>query len=445
MKSAHLKRLLPALALSLLLTAGSQAESPPLIAPEALRADLRLATQTIEETHPDLAHSVAPRDLRAAAAKIERDLDHPMTQAEAWATMARLNPVMADGHVMIGLPDWRAQSVSALANGTTYFPFEVTVDELGRLRIVSELGGAPSALAGKRIARINGTSADEVAKRLLGLAHGDTPRMRAALVSQRWWLFYAKVYGTPAGFDLHLEGGHAMRIAASSQTPVILRQDADFDRLFQCEITPRGAVLTIKAFQWSDKQRFLAFTQTCFEQVKAAGADRLVIDIRENGGGDDDFWKDGVLPYIATRPYKHGSTYLARVLEPRAPGQVKGQIISGAIETATTPPASEPLRFEREVDVLIGPLTYSSAVLFSNVVQDYGFGALYGAGEAVRTRQTGGVRTLKLPGSGLIVSYPRFVLDRPSGSAKPIYLTPDRPLPNDPLHPRAAIEALLNQ
>jgi hypothetical protein len=75
--------------------------------------------------------------------------------------------------------------------------------------------------------------------------------------------------------------------------------------------------------------------------------------------------------------------------------------------------------------VLVGSSTYSSAVVFSNVVQDFGFGKVAGVGDSVRAATTGGTRRTTLPNSGLIVVSPRFVLTRPSGKAEPTLLTPD--------------------
>lgn len=436
-----LKRLGLALVAAALTNGAAIAAEPP-ISVTGLRADLRLAVETIEQTHPDLAHSVQKSELERAARQIERELDRPMTRTEAWSVLAQLNPVLADGHLFIGLPDWRQQTALALARGEGFFPYEVSIDAHGGLRIVSALGGAPTPLAGRRIRRINGRDAGQVVRALSARVHGDTPAFRAALLAQRWWLFYAKVYGSPAAFDLDLAGMGHKTIAASRETPAMLQEEASFERAFRCDVDSRGAVLTAATFAWPDKARFFAFTHDCFAKIAAAGASRLVIDIRHNGGGDDDMWRDGLLRYIADRPYKHGSRYLKRVVSPGA-GEVAGQIVSGVIETAATPPPSEPLRFKGRVFVLVGPLTYSSAVLFSNVVQDYGFARVAGVGGAVRTRQSGGVQSLRLPNTGLLLFYPRFVLDRPSGAAAPAYVEPDLPVPEDPLHEQAAVDALL--
>lgn len=400
-------------------TAGAAATDAQRFAPAALQADLRFALHTIEQQHPDLAHSVAAGRLDRAAEAVRRQLVRPMSRDEAWATLAQLNPILADGHLFIGLPDWRGRSSAAISTGTGFFPFEVRLDAQQYPVIVAALGGADTPLAGRRITRIGGKDARSVARSLLARAHGDTPAFRTALLSQRWWLFFATLYGTPADYDLVFAGSQdRQRVAAGHTLPRILQQEASFDRLFSCGVgTDGSARLTAASFAWEDKDRFFRFTHDCFAQIKATSARRLIIDVSANGGGDDDLWKDGILRYIATTPYKQGSTYVKR--------ERSGAITRGAIETATQPAGDEPLRFTGAVSVLIGPLTYSSAVLFSNVVRDYGFGTLIGSGGAARTRQSGGVQSVKLPNTGLILSYPRFVLDPPAGPRASAYLKPD--------------------
>jgi Peptidase family S41 len=418
------------------------------ITPAGLQADLRLAVETIERNHPELTHSVDPETLARAAEEIRRRLVRPMDRAEAWAALARLNPVLADGHLFIGLPDWRAESAEALTRGTRYFPFEVVIDAAGDLRIVTALGGGETPLAGTRIVRINGRDAGRVTRTLLARAHGDTPLFRSALVARRWWLFHRQLYGTPAAYDLVLDGAprRTYRVPASGFLPAILRQEDSFEGLFRCEVTTGGGGLFVfGAAYWPDKQRFFDFARDCFGKLKSARAERLVIDVRTNGGGDDDMWKDGILRYIADRPYKHASRGVKRVVQPDpAKGEVAGQIVDGIVPADTVPPADEPLRFGGKVYVLIGSQTYSSAVLFSNVMQDYGFGTLVGVDGAVRSRQSGGTRSLVLPNTGLVLTYPRFVLTRPSGQAEPSLLTPDVPMADDLLRPRLLVDAVLS-
>lgn len=413
--AAHRAALVSAALLVIVSPAAATAQA---ITPAALRADLRFALDTINREHPDLSQSVTKAALDREASKVRAQLDHPMDQAEAWAKMAQLNPVLADGHLFIGLPDWRGEAAKAVRQGTAFFPFEVAIDSGDHPVIVSMLGGGPTSFAGRRILRIDGHDARDVARSLLARTHGDTVAFRRALLAQRWWLFHAKLHGTPANYDLVLSGsGKRLTVPAEHTLPAILQRDASFDRLFACRVdTDKSARLTVASFVWEDKERFLQFSHDCFAQIKAASVERLVIDVSANGGGDDDMWKDGILRYIATRPYKQGSTYLKR--------EARGTVSAGSIESATEPVVDEPLHFGGKLTVEIGPLTYSSAVLFANVVRDYRFGVLAGVGGAARTRQSGGVRSVTLPNTGLTLSYPRFVLDPPAGSGVPKLLQP---------------------
>lgn len=74
-----------------------------------------------------------------------------------------------------------------------------------------------------------------------------------------------------------------------------------------------------------------------------------------------------------------------------ADGETTGAVIDGRIERVIDPPLDNPLRFAGRTYVLVGRGSYSSAVLFANVMQDFGFATLAGSGGAARTRQSGRV------------------------------------------------------
>lgn len=203
--------------------------------------------------------------------------------------------------------------------------------------------------------------------------------------------------------------------------------------------------MTVRSFAW-DMQPFLAFTRDAFGRMREAGVRRLVIDVRDNGGGDDAMCIEGVMPYVATQPYRWASTYTKRVVEEhRDEGEELGAIVSGSIDSWIAPQPDNPLRFSGEVYVLIGGGTYSSAVLFANVVRDFGFGKLAGTGGSVRADQSGGVQRAVLPNTGLAVWSPRFVLKRPSGASGPLLMQPDLAIDEDPVRPEAAVARLLDR
>ena len=221
--------------------------------------------------------------------------------------------------------------------------------------------------------------------------------------------------------------------------------EEDFGRQFGLELLPDGAaVMTVQTFAWHDPDAFFAFTHDAFRQMSAARTRLLVIDVRRNGGGDDALWLNGLLPYIADRPYRWASRYTKRVLKDNPGRQERaGEVLSGGIGTWTSPLTDYSLRFAGKVVVLVGAGTYSSAVLFANTVQDFRFGTLAGEGSSARSTQTGGVQKIELPNTGLVAWSPRFILERPSGLRSPAWLTPDVYVADDPLDSNAAVRALL--
>lgn len=413
-----------------------------------LREDLGALEAAIRNTHPDLQHSVDEAVLREAVRALHGQLDRPMTRDEAWQVLATLNPLLADGHLFVGFADWRGDTNAQLASGGVLFPFEVHVAPGLQVLIRSELGGNESPLAGARVRSINGTDAGMVAAALLALVHGDTRAFRADLLSKRWWLYYWKMYGSAAEFTIVLDdaAGTTIRVPGSSQKPAVLATEETFEGQFAFELLPcEAALLTVRSFAW-DMQPFLDFTHDAFSRMREAGVRRLVIDVRDNGGGDDAMWIEGIMPYIATRPYRWASTYTKRVVEEhRDEGEELGAIVSGAIDSWIAPQPNHPLRYSGDVYVMIGGGTYSSAVLFANVVRDFGFGKLAGTGGIVRADQSGGVQRAVLPNTGLAVWSPRFVLKRPSAESRPVLLEPDIAIDEDPLRPDAAVAHLLDR
>jgi len=173
-----------------LLLLGQAAHAAPVITKQALQQDIDLVLRTVREQHPDLGFSTSDAAVTAALAAIGRDLPPSMTRDEAWRQLARINPLLADGHLAITLTDWRADTAAHRAAGGVLFPFDVAFDPQGRLVIDAALGGAASPLAGARIVAIDGVPVDTLVASLASRVHGDTPAMRMALLAQRWWLYH---------------------------------------------------------------------------------------------------------------------------------------------------------------------------------------------------------------------------------------------------------------
>lgn len=155
-------------------------------------------------------------------------------------------------------------------------------------------------------------------------------------------------------------------------------------------------------------------------------------------------WLEGLLPYLADRPYRWASRYMKKVIRADpAKGERLGDVLAGDIDRWIAPESDNTLYFSGQTYVLIGPATYSSAILFANTMQDFGFALIAGTGNSARSKQSGGVQKIALSNTGLALWSPRFLLTRPSGSVVPNWLEPDLNIDDDPFSSDVAVDAVL--
>ncbi|MFC5549558.1 S41 family peptidase [Massilia aerilata] len=425
------------------------ASAEPVYSAAAMQQDFRFMRAEIDRIHPEPGLFTSREALRKAYDQVEAQLRQPLTRDQAWRALATLNPVFADGHMSVVFPDLQALTRAHLAAGGLLFPYEVEVSADGEIAIRSDIDGSASALAGMRIEQINGMPAARVARELLARAQGDTPALRAHVLSRHMWFEYWHMFGAPRQFDLVVAkpaGPAHLRVAGSGKIPAVLDTEgpSGFKKIFQFALLPgNAALLTINHFLWPDQQAYNAFIRDAFAKIRDAKVSTLIIDVRQNPGGDDGMWKE-LLSYLADKPFRNGSSYVKKVIAGRASGSEKvGDVVHGFGDTWCEPGLNNPLHYSGKTYVLVGRMTYSSAVLFSNVVQDFGFAQLVGAGGYARTRQTGGVQNIILPNTGLQMVIPRFVLDRPSGERDPALVHPDILLPDSPFDRMVTVDALL--
>lgn len=435
-------RRLSTLALSLLAFAATAADIPPTFSPQQLRDDLSALQGEIERIHPDVGHSVDKTELLQAIAGVRKRLDRDMTANEAWVVMSTLNPTLADGHLVVIYPGGNAAEVRRhVQAGGLLFPFNVYIDPRGELFVRSRLDGEPTPFQGARIEAIDGLRGKKISTRLLAHTNGDTPALRTEFAAQRFAFLYWKLVGEKRAFKVRIAGKETA-VEGSNVVPAAYA-DAPFEDVFGFELlADKHALLKVGKFFWPEKPKFYEFTKDAFTRMQAAGTETLIVDIRENGGGDDDMWFEGLMPYLATKPYRNGSDYLLKVIEGRQKeGQKVGDLVRGTQDTWHQPALDNPLRFKGKVYVLIGPGTYSSAILFTNAMRDYGFGTIAGTGGAARTMQSGGTQNVKLPNTQIGLVVPRFLLKRPAGGEG--LVEPDVVIAADPFRPAAAVDALV--
>lgn len=372
-------------------------------------------------THPDLSWSSDLDILRQRAEVSCREFDGTYDQRRAWFALSELNPTLNDAHAGLRLPDtafeaWRSEGGS---------PFPAPVEVRANGVFVTEAGQNSQLMRGDQIIEINGRSTESLLSTLLPRMRGETEALRRRVLSLKFAEALWALTGDQSVHVVTVQRGDAQipGIRLDANQSAAGTAAAPFELQFREEI----AVLVVDTFSRSYQSEFDLFLTDAFEAIADQDADTLIIDLRNNGGGARDL-SDRLMIHLTSQRYTPISAVTARITpenQALVPGSELGQVISTPFAQWVQPPEALPHRFEGEVVILIGPGTYSQAVVFSATAQDFGVARLAGLPTEGAANQSGQVQRFILPNSGLTVQSPIYVFTRASGEQGREPLRPD--------------------
>lgn len=195
-----------------------------------------------------------------------------------------------------------------------------------------------------------------------------------------------------------------------------------------------------------DPTTFKTFIDASFEKVLAARARALVIDIRDNPGGDNSF-SDHMVAWFATKPFRFARDFRIRASEAAIASNAKrvalapndkesisakfaaayarhrvGDVFSFDIPIAEPRPGG---RFTGKVYLLINRHSYSNTVQVAALAQDYGFATILGEETSDLATTFGAMEQFTLTRTGIDVGFPKAQIIRVSGDERPRGVVPD--------------------
>ncbi|WP_291845621.1 S41 family peptidase [Maricaulis sp.] len=404
---------------------------PAALPAEALIEDVTDWQDWLFATHPQPEFSMDVATVDAAFHALRERLDGRYTRREAWLELATLNPLFADGHVTLRLP--QADYEAWLVDGGPAFTLPVRI--IGNRLIVGTIVDPASALAaGSEITHINGQPAGAILAAALARANGDTPGLRAHVVETRFPRFLWALTGGAEAWQLDVirpDGSIAShQLDPASDRAGTAPQPWSLDFMHIDAAQGEAAILTLNTFMPTLESGFAAFIDASFAEIDARGAAILIIDISENGGGAHQL-SDHLLAYLTDQRHTPISAVTARITpenQPLVPGARIGEILSLPFAQWVEPPASLDHRFTGRVAFLVGAGTYSQAIVLATTAQDFNIAPVAGPGTEGRANSTGQVQFHTLAHSGLEVAAPIYVFTRASGDTSSAPVVPDIPL-----------------
>lgn len=437
------------------------AEDDPIFTPEQLQEDLRVLYADLEAAHFDLFVHTPKSTYDTRFEELLDQLDAPLDAFAAATTFQRFMAIGRIGHARIDFPHGVYADYQAAGGTSAPFFFRVKDDRVW----VTESYAEPTSDAlrpGDEILTLDGRPMAEWLEELRAHISSESAYMAHALL-EFWFprLLWLEVGEKPV-FTLEVrtpgEEPKTVKVGALGQER---RREiaADAPERLQLDWNGRsarvldGGVAYLRPGPFYepesaggyDPTAFAAFLDEAFEDFLAQGADDLIIDLRDNPGGDNSF-SDLMVAWFADRPFRFCSSFRVKVspqtrashrerleLNPNLEDglgsftELYAQNPDGSVVDYEMPFAEprDGRRFDGEVYVLINRHSFSNAVTVAALIQDFGFGTVIGEKTSDLATSYGAMEHFTLPHTGLRVGYPKALLVRPNGDERLRGVTPD--------------------
>ena len=403
--------------------------------------------QALVQTHYDLFAYTKKAEFDQAYATIRQSISADSLSLLATTKIyQKLAAISNTGHCEVDFP---AASYGAYAReGGTIFPLELAFED-DKAYIRRSFIPNTDVVTGDVIISINTVPIEKIQREIHAYISAERPyfkntKLEVYSFPRLYWL----AFGEQQTFDIQTRNKaglikkHAIVAIPvmsyeKSRNGEIINANRSFRYLKNAAYLMPGPFSSARP---DGEIRFRQFVDSVFTDLRTTNAQTLVLDLRNNAGGDNSY-SDYLIAYFASRPFQWYSKFWvktsallkehSRPHEGQTPDAFTQAILSHpdgayyAYELPLQNPMPLAKRFTGKVLVLINRQSYSMAAVSAALIQDYDFGKLVG-------EETGDVPTLygsqfafALPKTGIVVKVPKGYFIRPNGSKKLAGVVPD--------------------
>ncbi len=413
------------------------------ISPEKLKYDLSVLKSSLIDLHGDLYYYNSAETIKNKFDEIERELDGPMSSIEYFRLLTPLLELIGNGHTHI-VPS--KLFYKQMRSKMGYFPLDLYVhqDIVYVLRNNSNDG---SIVEGSIVEKINGQNAFNVIKEIASNLTRDGfnmswPITRATNRFSEFYLFYFEatsvydvVIANDKGIQRNIQLNGLIKKEIETNKTARYGEMKNWHELEQAPYTMEyegtTAIMSLRTFsnkeiKKGNKMKSKKWFQQSFENINEKGIDKLIIDLRGNGGGDEEptielfshlyekefvFYKD---VYLQERKIPNGEWYednifflnlYAKIVTKRK----NGKYVLKAKGLKPYKPAKE--QFKGEVVVLTDPYSFSATGEMSAILKEHNRVTFVGEEPGGNPNQntSGAMLVLNLPNSGVRAVVPVVV------------------------------------
>jgi hypothetical protein len=384
-----------------------------------VKEDLQFLIGSIEEFEPAL-YRYNP-DFKEKTDAVIRSVVNDMSVLAYFSLASKIVSLANEGHFNLG--DWSDVAHKGFVDNTyKYMPLSVKVID-DRIFVWINSANSEELQRGDEILSINGRASADIIASMLPFIPSDgriETYQRKNLTIGFPWMYYLYVE-QPESFAIQYKRqGQTGTVTIEALTregwtanyqqrkPVTEQEATGVREVYEMEIKEGLAVLKLKDFTRSIVEKYDLeadkLYKEIFSQLRTANVSNLVIDLRDNTGGRNEF-ADELIPFIM-KAQKKGS------FKTTESWMGKKKVYSL--------PKMNKLAFKGNIYVLVNGRTYSAGAEIARYLKEYGNATVIGEETGTRYEgfAAGSTQSIVLPNSDIRIGIPRYHLGFPPSSSQ---------------------------
>ncbi|MEM6685220.1 MAG: S41 family peptidase [Bacteroidota bacterium] len=403
--------------------------------------DLQYLYTSLQDTHYNLylytTKTAFDQNYQSVKNSIQND---SLSLLETTNALQRVIVAANNGHTEIEFP---AQSYRRYGdNGGTVFPLEIAFEN-GSYFVRKNWSDEQKIEVGSKILSINGRSMEAILAKIYPQVSAERLYFKHAKIEvYSFPRYYWQVFGEETEFTVEIASKNNRQTYTLNSINLIedfeMKRKEVLNASMQLSFYRRTAYLNPGDFG-GDEPAYQQFIDDAFAQIQLENVSNLIIDLRNNGGGNDSF-SDYLVSYIADKPFRWTSKYEVKssaILKKHirasknSNSEFSRAILShknGDVFEYTfkeQQPQPKDKRFKGMVFVLVNRQSHSQATVTAAQIQDYKFGVIIGEETGEYSSLCASQLKYKLPNTNIEVKVSKGFMRRINGTVSKKGVQPD--------------------
>jgi len=379
-----------------------------------LKEDLNLAFERIEQIHPNMYAYVTEKEFSDLKFNLYEHINQSMSRLEFYKLLAPVVSSLKNGHTFI-VPLDEEFAEYRRKGGKVYTADFFAADKKIFLRTYY---GKEVLPIGAEVLTLDNRNAREYLEYVCRYFPSEHRTYNLGLIDERLFYYLWLEKKDNETLKLTIRSPETSEVQEFDIEPIeyrdLIKAAGKLNKIirsykkysFSHDKIHNVGVITFNNFD--DLEKFKIFLNKNFTYMQDHNVEHLILDLRRNPGGDNRLGNE-LLKYLTNKPFKQFEKCQIKIssqLLDKEPYLAKNNNIGSTITKYDNliDVGKNPLRFDGEVYVLIGPRTASSAMGLAATIKHYNLGTLIGSETIDTPVNYGHCIYTRLPNSGLRLS-----------------------------------------